>query len=191
MKKILLTIWVIILLGVVIFYGFKHEQKIWEIEILNDSVNVRRGAGVGYPLLDKVKKGERYIVKSMLDTDPSYNWYLIKLDNYREGWMATPKDGKWLLDINSPHGDLYPPRLKYYEEEVSFKSEDSITYTHLEVKDENEATISHVIYEEKVIEAGGTQYWITYLAEDAEGNFNTITQKATFDKIPTKIKIKN
>ena len=184
MKKILILIITIIILiiGVCVFTNSNKKQ--WEVTILNESINVRRDAGPGFSLLEKVEKGEEFKVLNLLDTDSAYNWYLIEINRFNSGWIATPKDGKWILDINNPKGDIYPPRVKYYESEKEFFSEKNITYNHLDVKDENSYEISHKLYKDKE-----GNFWVTYEVTDKYENSKKITQKTLFEKEPINYEI--
>ncbi len=57
------------------------------VTIAADSVNVREGPGLSYPLITQLKKGDKYaIVKE------SNDWTQIKLSNGQTGWVAN-----WLI----------------------------------------------------------------------------------------------
>ena len=192
MRKVMIGILVLCVgIGALVLHNALNPKKVWTVEILNEKINMRQDAGIGYPLVGKVVKGDVLKVTHALYTDSSFNWYRVEINRYKAGWIATPKNGTWLLDMNNPEGDIYSPRIKYYEEEHHFYSEQDVNYDHLSIKDESSFTVTHQIYKEEKTEDTEEAYWITYTATDANGQSKTSTQRTTFAIPPTNWKILN
>src|SRR5262249_39622603 len=50
----------------------------------NPTVNLRSGAGSSFPIVTGIKSGTRIVV---LGTNEAKDWYNIRLDDGREGWL--------------------------------------------------------------------------------------------------------
>lgn len=153
----------------------------WHVEITNDFINVRSEPGVYSRIVGKVEKGETYKVLDVNLDDKNYYWYYIEIDYFNTGWIASDRKNPYLKDFNNPY-DIIPPTIKYYEDVYYVKSIDDINYNHLEVTDNTDYKIDHIVYYEEE----QNQYWITYTVTDSGENQTSTTQKIVFETEPNK-----
>lgn len=186
MKKILTFIIVLtitFILFMIIVKNFEKEK--WYVEITNEYINIRSESGTYSKILGQAKKGETYTVLDIKTDDSKYYWYYIKIDNYKNGWIASDKQYAYLIDYNNPK-DITAPVVKYYEETYYAKSIKDINYKHLEIKEDSEYKVSSKIYYEKE----NNQYWIDYKVVDGNKNTTNKIQKIKFEIEPKQNEVK-
>ncbi|MBA4538427.1 SH3 domain-containing protein [Bacillus aquiflavi] len=81
---------------ILIFSSFESLQTIeaaakGSVTIQSNSVNIRKGPGLSYPVITKAAKGETYTL-----LDEKDDWYEIKLKSGQKGWVAN-----WLVSKKS------------------------------------------------------------------------------------------
>lgn len=67
-----------------------------EIIVTSKVVNVREGAGLSYPIVKRLTKGDKYEIVSEKD-----DWYEIRIGTGRTGWVAN-----WLVERNTESGQV-------------------------------------------------------------------------------------
>lgn len=198
MKKFVIVL-VIIGLGIGGYfgYGFVKEkiaaaklEKIkegWHVEVLNEYIKIRKDADRNSSELGEVKKGEIYAVDDMAGKNDNY-WYHIEYEDGKYGWIANPKDTKYLKDINNPN-ETSSLAIKFYEDTYHVNSIDDIKYDHLEVSGGGNVKITHKVYHEVNESTGTDQYWILYTATDDNKQSTTKLQKIEFTIIPDESRV--
>ncbi len=193
MKKLVIILVIIILIvggyfGYVTYKNNKQEVKIndikngWYVEVLNESVKIRKDPDKNSAMLGEAKKGDVFKVKEM--AGKSNFWYFIEYEDGKYGWIANPKNSNYLNDVNNPE-DIAAPTLKFFEDIYYVDSIDKITYDHLEVKDDKPGLkIEHKVYHEVNEEMNKDQYWIQYLVTDAVGKTVSKVQRIEFNNRP-------
>lgn len=194
MKKFLIIIMIIFLL-VGGFFGYKFvKEKIklaryaeikkgWYVEVTEEEVNIRKEADRNSSLLTKAHKGDVFEVTDM-EMHNGNNWYKIKYEKNKYGWIANPKGTEYLEDGNNPE-DIAKPTIRFFETVYYVNSIDEINYNHLEVKDDREGVVvTHKVYHEVDELANKDQYWILYTATDVAGKTAQKVQKIVFNKRP-------
>lgn len=166
----------------------KNDAKIaqikegWYVEVLEDSVKIRKDPDRNSALLKETKKGEVYKVDEM--AGKSNYWYHIEYEDGKYGWIANPKNTKYLLDTNNPE-DIANPTIKFSEAVYYANSINEINYDHLEISDDKPGVkVEHKVYHEINEEMGKNQYWIQYIATDKVGKVAKKVQKIEFNTLP-------
>lgn len=202
MKKLaLIVLSIVIISGLFYFLAYLPEQarkiriaeikKGWHVEIITKTLNVRETPEPWGVKIGEVKEGQVYEVIEMNFSDFFRFWYKIKINDYKEGWVANPRITKeYLNDINNDL-DISPPTLKFFEETYFVKDIESINYDHLEVTDDKDGVVvTHVIYHEyepsSNPELHKDQYWIVYTATDTSDKKVSKTQAIVFEQRPLK-----
>lgn len=193
MKKIIIpSLILVILMSVITFKLYENRKNniknVWNVEIVNEYINIREQPTTWSRSLGQVVKDERYKAIEVNLEDEKYVWYKIKKDNVI-GWVANPRNGVAYLKDNNDPNDIMPPKIKFYESEVVFKTINDINYDKLDVSDDSGSyKISHKVYKE-LMENGEYQYWIVYIVVDESGNSASKTQKIVFEVDPDNSKI--
>ncbi|MFJ7744184.1 SH3 domain-containing protein [Peribacillus sp. NPDC097295] len=88
----------ILLLMVTAFLPVHHVlgESEGEIIVTSKVVNVREGAGLNYPIVKRLTKGDKYEIVSEKD-----DWYEIRIGNGKTGWVAN-----WLVDKNTEYDQV-------------------------------------------------------------------------------------
>ncbi|MFZ5648050.1 MAG: SH3 domain-containing protein [Bacillota bacterium] len=60
--------------------------------VKGSEVNIRSGPGTNYNVLSSANRGQRFLL-----VDKANDWYKVKLDNNRSGWVVA-----WLVDVDRP-----------------------------------------------------------------------------------------
>lgn len=196
MKKLLL----LILLGGLggIFYFFYDlyitETTTWRISITNDYINVREDHFATSNAIGQVKKNQTYEVLEFYNEDSKFVWYYIEHDGKNGGWVASSRDLPYVKEINNPvreenvveeEIDYRSPVIRYYDTIYYASSLDKITYDHLEIEEDSEYDLSHIVYyEAKPKDSETPQWWILYTAVDKFENSGTKLQRIIFDVEP-------
>ena len=199
MKKFYIFIMIALLVFLSIKAGIKiiENNKKWQVEILEDFINVRTEPTVSSEVIDKVTKGDKYYVIDINLDDSSYVWYNIdyKGDKY---WIASDRANPYVRELHNPKYknsasiEYKSPIISNLEEEYIVKDLNSIKYDHFEITDDSDYKITHeVFYEEHSEETGKPQFWIRYKVTDKYGNVNMKTQKIKFYVIPDKYEVKS
>ena len=202
MKKVLILI-LLVLIAVGGYFGFtritkeNHDKEIregWYVKIINKYVNVRKDPTSSSELVTQVHKGDVYKVLEYVDTNSSYFWYKIQIDDKTTGYIANPRSvtaDKYLEDHNNPT-DIANPTLVFYEDTYKVRSINDINYNHLTLWDDKEGyKVTHKVYHEYVYCEEDDfycepkdQYWIVYTITDAVGKSSSKTQRIEFDIRP-------
>ncbi len=228
MKKNKKRPWFLIIISIVIIGGLGYfyfrkwqDSKAFKIEIDIDEINVREEPTLYSNKVGKVKKGQIYKVLDIDLTDNRYVWYKIKMQNNGYGWVATGRNNRYVIEINNPKGegdeefvaDYGTPKIKFYENEITFTDIDSINYDHITITDDSNCEkiaqkkyekakeknpktkycqLSHEIYYEADPPTTHIpQYWIRYIVEDEAGNSSSKVQKIIFLNEPDSSKVKD
>ncbi|MDP4163920.1 MAG: SH3 domain-containing protein, partial [Bacillota bacterium] len=94
----------ILSIGATLFFGvFTPQSNILaaktSITISADDLNVRKGPGLTYPVVQKAKQGQTFpIIKE------DSQWYMVDLGNGQTGWVAN-----WFAVKNPPPTDTFSP----------------------------------------------------------------------------------
>ena len=167
----------------------KKLKEGWHVEITNDYINIRKDADKFSDSMGTVLKGEFYEVLEVDTTKTSFNWYKLKLEDNRSGWIANPKRGGYLLDNNNPN-DIAIPTIKYEDSEYKVNSIKDVNYDHLILWDDKEEfTVSHVVYHEIKSSENIDQYWINYTITDKVGKSSSKLQKIIFKTKPNQSEV--
>ena len=83
----------VLLLMMLSFFPQNHAlgESDEEIIVTSKVVNVREGAGLSYPIVKRLTKGDTYKIVSEKD-----DWYEIRIDTGKTGWVAN-----WLVEKNT------------------------------------------------------------------------------------------
>ncbi len=198
MKKFYVFIMIALLMFLTVKAGIKimKNNKKWQVEILEDYINVRTKPTVASEAVAKAIKGDKYYVIDVNLDDVNYVWYEInyKGDNH---WIASDREIPYVRELHNPkyknsaNVEYKKPVILDLEEEYVVKDLASIKYDHFEVKDDSDYKITHeVFYEDKSEETGRPQFWIRYKVTDEYGNQNMKTQKIKFYVVPGKDEVK-
>lgn len=199
MKKFLIIIIIFLLIGGCIGGYFMVSKKMeesriekikegWYVEVLNETVKIRKEANRNSSILSEAKKGDVYAV-SKYERMGSNFWYYIEYEDEKYGWIANPANSEYLNDVNNPE-DIMSPTLKFFDTIYYANSIDEITYDHLEVKDDRPGVeVTHKIYHEVDETEGKDQYWIQYTATDQAGKSTSKVQKIVFNIRPDESRV--
>ncbi len=193
MKKILLVLIILSIIGAGVYYLFFDNVKAldieeikegWHVEITSDYINIRESASTSADILGSVSKGEVYKVIEV-ETAGNTFWYKIEYESDKYGWIFNSTSVNYLNDVNNPE-DIQAPTIKFYNSTYYVNSIDEITYEHLEVYDDKPGvTVSHEVYHEVNEDTKKDQYWIQYTATDAVGKSVSKLQKIEFNIRPS------
>ncbi len=199
MKKTFFLIVVLSILGVAGFFVFSYikDSKTWKIEVTHSSINVREDHSPHTRLLGEVYFGDKYKVIDIYLEDLKFVWYKIKLDDKDKtiGWVASARAVPYVKELNNPderyRGEIFidykRPVIKYFTDDYETASLKTITYDHLEIVEDSDYTIKHLVYfEEFPKDRKGPQYWIKYIVEDEFGNKSSKVQRIIFDIAPNR-----
>ena len=197
--KIVKLLLIALLIGVIIFVWSMVSKKIeednsaWKIEVINSFINVRSKPNQYEAKLGTIEKGKKYKVIEINLDDTKYVWYKIEYNN-RGGWVASDRDKPFVKEHNNPNNedtDSYfveykKPRILFFEDVYYIDNISSINYEHLEIDDDSECELSHIVYfEEFPTDSDEPQYWILYKAVDTFDNSSSVMQKIIFKEKPT------
>ena len=97
---------VILTLTILIIGDFIQQRKfdnlgvLYEVKIINDYINVRKSPTTGSDKIYEVLEGETYQVIGEYNDNPYYNWYQIKFEDRRTGWIASDRKDAWVAIIS-------------------------------------------------------------------------------------------
>lgn len=158
-------------------------KKGWYVEVIADTVKIRKEADRNTAELKEAKKGEVYAVDDIENNGGNF-WYHIEYEKGKKGWIANPKNSGYLSDVNNPN-DIAAPTIRFFDKTYYTDSIDTITYDHLEVIDDRDGVVvTHKVYHEIDESQGKDQYWIQYTATDAVGKTASKVQKIEFNTRP-------
>lgn len=199
MKKFAIIILILLLIvggyfGYVFVSGKIEEARIkkiregWYVEVITDSLKIRKEANRDSSELKVATKGEVFKVDKY-ENNKGNIWYHIEYEKEKYGWVNNPVGLEYLKDDNNPN-DIRKPTIKYFDSVYYAESIDEITYDHLEVTDDREGVVvTHQVYHEVDELQGIDQYWIKYTATDAVGKKAAKVQKIVFNKRPDESKV--
>lgn len=199
MKKFLIIIVIIILLvGGFFTYKFitgkMEEERIaeikkgWYVEVLADTIKIRKEANRNSAELVEAKKGNVFAVEKYENVNGNF-WYFIEYDDGKYGWIGNPKNTEYLKDGNNPE-DTRVPTIKFFEDVYYVDTINDIKYDHLEVTDDREGVVvTHKVYHEVNELEGKDQYWIQYTATDTVGKKSSKVQKIEFNTRPSEAEV--
>lgn len=177
--------------GVIVFIKYQENKSAWKIEITEEMVNVREEHGLYEYKVGTAVSGDIFKVLDFYDEDARYVWYKVKLKNGTIGWIASGRNVPYVKEINNPKGiasyeiDYAKPKIRFFEEDYVVYDIKSISYNHLEIIEDSEYTIEHIVYyEEHPKDKEEPQYWIKYIVTDAFGNKASKVQRIIFTVEP-------
>lgn len=199
MKKFLIIIIILVaIVGGVFGYLFvskmldnQRKEKLkedWYVEVVNDTVKIRKEADRNSAELAEAKKGDVFAVSEYKNYGNNF-WYHVEYDKGKYGWIGNPSGSNYLIDGNNPT-DIRKPTIKFFETVYYVDKIEDINYDHLEVTDDREGvSVTHEVYHEVNEAEGKDQYWIKYTATDAVGKTASKVQKIEFNVRPEESKV--